>query len=890
MKAIESFLKKIKSVTYIMFICFLVPVQLFGQSWPVITENRERKITVFKPSVENQQDNVIDFRAAIAVLEKSDNAPVFGSIWGTGKLKNNSSGTTVNLWGTVIDDIRFPDGITEQQLNELAGEIEDAINARQPELAIDDIVNDQLYANQEREQAAKINNNPPRIYYSDRAAILVNIDGDPIVQGTGVSGVEMVVNTPFLILKFSNNYYLGNGTLWYRASSMSGNFVPEKNVPNAVVNAAYSLKASDEDGIGDYSDGFYPRVIVTFEPGELIQTDGPAQFSAIQGTNILFVTNTEEHLLLDINRQAYFVLLSGRWFTATKLDGTWKYVQPDKVPADFAKIPEGSEKDAVLASVYGTRASKEAVRNSMVPQAAVVERNNASSSVIYDGNPEFEPIQNTNLQMAVNSSNTVIVEKNRYYLVDNGIWFTANSPNGPWYVSDYRPAQVVYIPPSCPAYNVKYVEIYYSTPTVVYVGYTSGYVSSYVSHNVVVYGTGHRYRHWHGRYYYPRPCTWGYGMVYNPWYGWSINVAYGIGGYGWFAYGYPSYYYPPGYYNHYCHHGWWGPPVYRPPYHVPYSHCYGHQPAHPRPIYYSSNHVNRRPTSQSRPVSNVYGSQSRPGVVSSRPAITSRPTSTSSRETYNYSHAARPTTSSTRPGSTGQTQPGTRPDTSTRPGSTTTTTRPGSTQTGGVQTSTRPATGTGTETRPSTRPESGTTTRPGTSQTGTQQTGTRQTGSGTGATTGTVSRPSTRPETTTTTTRPNTPQTGTVQTGTRQQTGSGTSSSSTTETKPSTRPESTTTTTRPANNQTSTQKPSTRPAQTSVNSGSSSNSNRQQSGSSSVSGSSSSSSSGRQQSGSSSVSGSSSSSSRQQSGSSSSGSSSGSSSSGRSEQQGSTRR
>jgi len=897
-----NLIQKVKSAKTILFFCFLIPLQLLGQSWPVTTENRARKITVFKPAVENWQNNVIDFRAAIAVLEKDENAPVFGSIWGSGKLRENNSGKTVNLWSVMIDDIRFPDGITEVQLIELAGEIEDAINARQPELVIDDIVNDQLYAEQEREQAAKINNNPPRIYYSDEATILVNIDGDPIIQRTDVSGVEMVVNTPFLILKFSNNFYLGNGTLWYKSASIPGNFLPERNVPNAVFNAAYSLKTSDEVGIGDYTEGFYPKIIISLEPAELVQTDGPALFSAIQGTNILFVSNTEEHLLLDISRQAYFVLLSGRWFTATKLDGTWKYVQPDKVPTDFAKIPEGSEKDAVLASISGTRASKEAVRNSMVPQAAVVDRNSATSSVIYDGSPEFEPIQNTNLQMAVNSSNTVIVERDRFYLVDNGIWFVANSPQGPWYVSDYRPAQVVYIPPSSPAYNVKYVEIYYSTPTVVYVGYTSGYVSSYVYNNVVIYGTGYRYRPWRGYYYYPRPYTYGFGMTYNPWYGWTITTYYGIGGYGWFAYGYPHYYYPPGYYYR---HGWWGPPIYRPPYRIPYSHCYGHHPAYHRPIHYSSSNVSSRPVYGSRPTTNIYGTQSRPGVVSSRPAVTSRPTD--SRENYNYSHAARPTTgssrpdvsqgSTTRPGTstrpdsntstrpgTSQTdnqQPGTRPGTgnvtetrpSTRPDSNTTTTRPGSSQTGTQQPGTRPGTSGGTETRPSTRPESSaTTTRPSTPQTGTQQTGNRQ-----NTNSGAETQPSTRPESNTQTTRPSTPQTGTQQSGSRP------GSSSGTETRPSTRPEPNTPTARPGNSQTSTQQTTgTRQTQTTTGS-SNSNSNRQQSGSSVSGGSSSSSNSSSQ------VGSSNSSSSRQQSSSSSSssGSSSGNS---RSNQQNGSRR
>ena len=654
MKAIHLHLRKIKSLKIILFLSFLIPVKVAGQ-W-LTTENAERKITVFKPAIEKYESNTIDFRAAIAVTERNEEIPTFGSIWGFARLKDGASRETVNMWGVIIEDIRFPNGITDEQLNDLSGQIEDAINARQPELLINDILTDRQNAETEKVLSAKINNNPPHIYYSSETALLVNIDGEPILNKTDTQGVDMVVNTPFLILKYQTYYYLGNGTVWYKSSNPADNFYPEMNIPNAVIIAANALKTSDEEGMFEVTDGFYPKVIVSTEPAELIQTDGSPAFSAIQGTSLLFVNNTEDHLLFDINRQMFYALLSGRWYAADKLDGAWMYVSPDKLPSDFTNIPEGTEKDAVLANVAGTRASAEAVRNAMVPQTAIVDRKTATSEVVYDGNPNFESIQGTDLRMAVNSSNTVIVERNNYFLVDNGVWFTSNSPNGPWYVSDYRPAQVVLIPPASPAYNVKYVEIYHSTPNVVYVGYTSGYLSGYVVNRTIVYGTGYRYKPWRGRYYYPRPCTWGYGMTYNPWYGWSLNMSYGVGGHGWFAYGHPHYYYPAGYYHRHC--GWWGPSVYRPPYCVPYSHYYGHRPAYHRPVYYGHHHiVNKPPVAPPRPA-NIYGSRTRPGVSSTRPAQPS--TRPSSRENYDYSNRARPETT---PSVSGRQSTTTRPNT-----------------------------------------------------------------------------------------------------------------------------------------------------------------------------------------------------------------------------------
>jgi hypothetical protein len=97
-------------------------------------------------------------------------------------------------------------------------------------------------------------------------------------------------------------------------------------------------------------------------------------------------------------------------------------------------------------------------------------------------------------------------------------------------------------------------------------------MGSYAYGGCVVYGTGWYYPGWYGRYYYPRPCTWGFHATYSPWYGWGFGVSWGrgpfrisIGTGGW------------GYYHRY---GWWGPGGYRRPYYPPY------RPPHHRPPHY----------------------------------------------------------------------------------------------------------------------------------------------------------------------------------------------------------------------------------------------------------------------------------------------------------------
>ncbi|MDR1584482.1 MAG: hypothetical protein LBS55_14725, partial [Prevotellaceae bacterium] len=689
-------LNMVKGSTTMILSIFCTSLNVQAEWQPLSMSYENSRIQIFKPETESFNTDKISFRAALMLTEGDNN--VFGSIWVDANLQINKANRTVTITKASVNDLRFPDGYAAEKESGLIKIIEK--NLYNVSIKMDDILTDLENSQNEQTMAKSMNNAPPTIYYTTTPSILVTIDGDPILQPTDTKDVEMISNSPFLILKHRNLFYLSNGSLWYESKSPLAGWAPKSIVPNVVTLVAKSLKSDDANVMEENS--FYPEVIVSVIPAELIQTDGAPTFAAIPNTMMLYVSNTSDQIVMDIRSQQYFVLLSGRWYSSPKLDGTWKYVDFNDLPADFAKIPEGSNKDLLLASVPNTKASQDAVRESLVPQAAIVDKNSTKTEVVYDGDPYFENIEGTNMKYATNSSGTVIYENRTYYVVDNGVWFVGSSPGGPWIVSERRPVQVNIIPPSCPVYNVRYVHIYHSTPQVVYVGYTSGYLSSYNTGKVIVYGTGWRYRPWRGRCYYPRPCTWGYGMSYNPWHGWSVNFVYGSG---WFGYSYPHAYYS--YYPYYNYRpvyryrsGWWGPPVYRPPYCVPYTHYYGHYHAQVRSS--SRYNIRRNEVRVSTPsrTNNIYSYNSgRGGVQSTRSSVRS---SSSSRQnlTKSYSAQARPTntpsrssSSSTRPSSSG-----TRISSTTPSRSSSATTR----QSGSSVTNSTPSRSSTTTTRPST--------------------------------------------------------------------------------------------------------------------------------------------------------------------------------------------
>jgi len=212
---------------------------------------------------------------------------------------------------------------------------------------------------------------------------------------------------------------------------------------------------------------------------------------------------------MNIEKQEYYILLSGRWYASKSLQGPWAYIPGDELPDDFSKIPQESDMATVRYAVPGTEEAEEAVQEAQMPQTAAVDRNKASLTVEYDGEPKFEPVEDTKLTYASNTATPVIAAGGKYYAVDEAVWFVAAKPTGSWAVAIEVPDEIYTIPVKSPLYYVTFVRIYGYTPEVVYVGYTQGYTNVYVYNNTIVYGTGYWYPGWYGRYYYPRPATWG---------------------------------------------------------------------------------------------------------------------------------------------------------------------------------------------------------------------------------------------------------------------------------------------------------------------------------------------------------------------------------------------
>jgi hypothetical protein len=370
---------------------------------------------------------------------------------------------------------------------------------------------------------------PPAIFYATTDSRLLMLDGAPILAPINKTELQFAVNTNWDLFYVESraSWYLLDGKRWLTMAGkqLKGEWESVAELPKAFdklpttknwesVGAAIPPASNDAE---------LPTIFISEVPAELILVEGEPKLKPIADTGISYVSNSDADLFR--YDDAYYYLVSGRWFVAKQLGTEWSSIS--KLPDAFADIPPDHPRGTVRVAVAGTNEAKIASLEAVIPRKAEVSRSYSPPvNIAYsNGQPEFELIDSTDVYRAVNTEYSVLRVSQRFYLCYNAAWFESAEPNGPWRLADNIPEEIYSIPATSPAYNCTYVYVYGSNKDTVTTGYTSGYFNVYYSYGVPWYGTGYYYYpYYYGPYYYGYRGTYGSGAWYN-----SNNGNYGAG-------------------------------------------------------------------------------------------------------------------------------------------------------------------------------------------------------------------------------------------------------------------------------------------------------------------------------------------------------------------------
>ena len=484
-------------------------------------------IRVFQPQVASWdgQRRLVAY-AAVSYSAPGAAKPALGSVKIEADTSVAVSERLVNFSTVKLTETHFAE-LPNDQLRDIVATIQQDV----PEGALM-IALDRVLARLDKSQiipknVGGVKADPPVIFYSTVPAILVNLDGDAIWTPIKDNDLRFAVNTNWDLFEHepSKTFFLRYNDGWLTATDIKGPWKAAGKLPGGFA----KLPADDnwkevKAALPGRSLSAPPSVFVSTKPAELILLRGSPSYLVVNGTQLLWVANTESDVFrLGKSGPVYF-LVSGRWFTAADFTGPWTFATP-ALPDDFKKIPRSHARSRVLASVPGTDEAAEAVLLAQMPQTARVSKTQVKApDVQYQGDPQFQPIEQTTVSRAVNTDKDIIKVGDLYYMCFQGVWFMGRSPAGPWEVTGSVPGQIYEIPVSSPSYTVTQVTVVEDNSDAVMFASAAAYSGMMVAWGCAVWGTGYYYPPYvgYGGYYpvyhgyYP---TYGYHASYNPWTG-----------------------------------------------------------------------------------------------------------------------------------------------------------------------------------------------------------------------------------------------------------------------------------------------------------------------------------------------------------------------------------
>jgi len=508
-------------------------LQSIDAGWPrAYNLPSEAQIVIFQPQVMNWdgQKHMVAM-SAVSYVAKGEDKPAMGTI----KLEADTSvALTERLvkFSTVkVTETNFQT-LSKEQTQEIVAQVEQTLPKEDRLIGLDRVLTQVDKSLVAPKNVEGLKADPPQIFMSRTPAILVSFDGRPIWSPIKDNDLKFAVNTNWDFFEYAptKTYYLRDDASWLKAPAVNGPWTPAGKLPESFK----KLSAEDENwkevvlNLPGKPITKPPKVNVTTKPAELILMDGEPKYVPVPGTSLLWISNTESDLFRLGQSGPIFYLVAGRWFRAPNINGgDWRFATPE-LPEDFKKISLEHPRSRVLASVPGTDQAAEAVLLAQVPQIARVNKKEIRApEVMYQGEPQFQPVDGTTLHRAVNTDKEIIKAGDSYYLCYQGVWFVSTGPAGAWSLATSIPEEIYKIPPSSPVYDVTYVTLEPDDNAgddwVTYAA-TAGYTGTMIGWGCTMWGTGWYYDpyYWYGGYYpiyYPYWRTYGYGAWYNPYTG-----------------------------------------------------------------------------------------------------------------------------------------------------------------------------------------------------------------------------------------------------------------------------------------------------------------------------------------------------------------------------------
>ena len=142
--------------------------------WPHEILKGSKVVTIYEPENETYINHRLKSKAAFSVKNTSSGTPIFGMMWTTALLDGDRNSKTVNLVSIKVEEVRFPDSVSEDDQLKFKSLIETEIPNWNIEISMDDLVNS---LEEVSAHVSSLKSDAPNFIFATEPTVLVIIDG-----------------------------------------------------------------------------------------------------------------------------------------------------------------------------------------------------------------------------------------------------------------------------------------------------------------------------------------------------------------------------------------------------------------------------------------------------------------------------------------------------------------------------------------------------------------------------------------------------------------------------------------------------------------------------------------------------------------------------------------
>jgi hypothetical protein len=292
--------------------------------WPRKLDLANASVLVYQPQINSWDGNQLDFRSAVAIQPVGAKQETFGVFFAKARTHVDRVARTVVLENPSVYRSDFP--LLPDRGAAYAAELQKSVASDMRTISLDRM-EAALAAAGVKAPPVVVDNTPPQVFVSYSPAILVPIDGTPVMRPVpNHPRYQRIFNTRALIVQggIDQGYYLHVYDGWLSASSLAGPWTQATMLPFVRREFDQFAQALAKAGSVDLLDGGpkanpkpslaagVPAIYIAQGPAELVVFDGQPDFVPIVGTQLLWASNTRSDVLIDTTSNLYYVLLAGR--------------------------------------------------------------------------------------------------------------------------------------------------------------------------------------------------------------------------------------------------------------------------------------------------------------------------------------------------------------------------------------------------------------------------------------------------------------------------------------------------------------------------------------------------------------------------------------------------